>query len=117
MRETCKPWAEISQGDPGIRIPPACAVCWWFAVDFCGLAVLQVSARQVNQAALARAVAVLGSLCADVGIRAQLAQSRECWQASLELLVREPGLDSQPSLPFLCSPHSPEPSGSVWDLG
>ncbi|NWY69513.1 TTC12 protein, partial [Erithacus rubecula] len=43
-------------------------------------------ARQVEQAALARAVGVLGSLCADVGLRAQLAQSRECWQACLQLL-------------------------------
>ncbi|TRZ15911.1 hypothetical protein HGM15179_011259 [Zosterops borbonicus] len=47
---------------------------------------LLACARQVNQAALARAVAVLGSLCADVGLRAQLAQSRECWQACLQLL-------------------------------
>ncbi|NWR12746.1 TTC12 protein, partial [Paradoxornis webbianus] len=47
---------------------------------------LLVCARQVNQAALARGVAVLGSLCADVGLRAQLAQSRECWQACLQLL-------------------------------
>ncbi|XP_041269824.1 tetratricopeptide repeat protein 12 [Onychostruthus taczanowskii] len=47
---------------------------------------LLVCARQVQQAALARAVAVLGSLCADVVLRAQLAQSRECWQACLELL-------------------------------
>ncbi|NXU34696.1 TTC12 protein, partial [Drymodes brunneopygia] len=47
---------------------------------------LLVCARQVGRAALARAVAVLGSLCADVGIRAQLAQSRECWQACLQLL-------------------------------
>ncbi|XP_074415602.1 tetratricopeptide repeat protein 12 isoform X3 [Zonotrichia albicollis] len=47
----------------------------------------QVSARQVPWAALARALAVLGRLCADVGLRAQLAQSRECWQAGLELLA------------------------------
>ncbi|NXC80924.1 TTC12 protein, partial [Cercotrichas coryphoeus] len=47
---------------------------------------LLVCARQVNQAALARAVGVLGSLCADVGLRAQLAGSRECWQACLQLL-------------------------------
>ncbi|NXQ37644.1 TTC12 protein, partial [Catharus fuscescens] len=47
---------------------------------------LLVCARQVKQAALARAVAVLGSLCADVGLRAQLAQSRECWQGCLQLL-------------------------------
>ncbi|NWI06465.1 TTC12 protein, partial [Tichodroma muraria] len=48
---------------------------------------LLVCAGQVNQAALARGVAVLGSLCADVGLRAQLARSRECWQACLELLL------------------------------
>ncbi|XP_057897222.1 tetratricopeptide repeat protein 12 isoform X3 [Melospiza georgiana] len=47
----------------------------------------QVGARQVPWAALARALAVLGRLCADVGLRAQLAQSRECWQAGLELLA------------------------------
>ncbi|NXM93768.1 TTC12 protein, partial [Sylvia borin] len=47
---------------------------------------LLVCARQVNQAALARGVAVLGSLCADVGLRAQLAQSRGCWHACLQLL-------------------------------
>ncbi|NXT70915.1 TTC12 protein, partial [Chaetops frenatus] len=47
---------------------------------------LLVCARQVNQAALARGVAVLGNLCADVGLRAQLAQSRECCQACLQLL-------------------------------
>ncbi|XP_058675171.1 tetratricopeptide repeat protein 12 [Ammospiza caudacuta] len=48
---------------------------------------LLVSARQVPWAALARALAALGRLCADVGLRAQLAQSRECWQAGLELLA------------------------------
>ncbi|NXH06110.1 TTC12 protein, partial [Loxia leucoptera] len=47
---------------------------------------LLVCARQVPWAALAQGLAVLGRLCADVGLRAQLAQSRECWQASLELL-------------------------------
>ncbi|NXO45889.1 TTC12 protein, partial [Locustella ochotensis] len=47
---------------------------------------LLVCAGQVNQAALARGMGVLGSLCADVGLRAQLAQSRECWQACLQLL-------------------------------
>ncbi|NXD29168.1 TTC12 protein, partial [Spelaeornis formosus] len=47
---------------------------------------LLVCARQVNQAALARGVGVLGSLCADVRLRAQLARSRDCWQACLELL-------------------------------
>ncbi|NWH95513.1 TTC12 protein, partial [Aegithalos caudatus] len=55
---------------------------------------LLVSARQVNQAALAQAVALLGSLCADVGMRAQLAQSRECWQACLQLLDGDPGASS-----------------------
>ncbi|NXR53593.1 TTC12 protein, partial [Hippolais icterina] len=55
---------------------------------------LLVCARQVNQAALARGVAVLGSLCADVGLRAQLAQSRECWQACLQLLDGAPGASS-----------------------
>ncbi|NWV06809.1 TTC12 protein, partial [Ptilonorhynchus violaceus] len=44
------------------------------------------SSRLVNQAALARAVGAVGSLCADVGLRAQLARSRECWQGCLELL-------------------------------
>nr|XP_031362691.1 tetratricopeptide repeat protein 12 [Lonchura striata domestica] len=37
-------------------------------------------------AQLARAVAALGSLCADVGLRAQLARSGQCWQACLQLL-------------------------------
>ncbi|NXY23392.1 TTC12 protein, partial [Atrichornis clamosus] len=47
---------------------------------------LLACARQVNQGALARAVGIVGSLCADVGMRAQLAQSRLCWQACLQLL-------------------------------
>ncbi|CAN8199070.1 unnamed protein product [Coccothraustes coccothraustes] len=47
-------------------------------------------ARQVPWAALARGLAVLGRLCADVGLRAQLAESRECWQACLELLDGSP---------------------------
>ncbi|XP_014740139.1 PREDICTED: tetratricopeptide repeat protein 12 [Sturnus vulgaris] len=55
---------------------------------------LLVCAGQVNQAALARAVAVLGSLCADVGLRAQLARSRECWQACLQLLEGCPDASS-----------------------
>ncbi|KAM7030360.1 tetratricopeptide repeat protein 12 isoform 2-T2 [Acridotheres tristis] len=55
---------------------------------------LLVCAGQVNQAALARAVAVLGSLCADVGLRAQLARSRECWQGCLQLLEGCPGASS-----------------------
>ncbi|NXS52352.1 TTC12 protein, partial [Brachypteracias leptosomus] len=44
------------------------------------------SARLVNQAALARCVGILGSLCADPAVRGQLAESKECWQACLELL-------------------------------
>ncbi|KAL2295762.1 hypothetical protein Nmel_017283 [Mimus melanotis] len=51
-------------------------------------------ARQANRAALARAVGVLGSLCADVGLRAQLAQSRECWQGCLQLLEESPAASS-----------------------
>ncbi|XP_015505045.1 tetratricopeptide repeat protein 12 isoform X2 [Parus major] len=47
---------------------------------------LLVGARQVEQAALARVLALLGSLCADVVLRAQLAQSRQCWHACLQLL-------------------------------
>ncbi|NXO28113.1 TTC12 protein, partial [Cisticola juncidis] len=46
---------------------------------------LLVSPGQVTPA-LARGVAVLGGLCADAGLRAQLAQSRECWQGCLQLL-------------------------------
>ncbi|NXB76899.1 TTC12 protein, partial [Donacobius atricapilla] len=55
---------------------------------------LLVCARQVNQAALAHGVAVLGSLCADVGLRAQLAQSGQCWQACLQLLEGCPDASS-----------------------
>ncbi|NXQ35546.1 TTC12 protein, partial [Alaudala cheleensis] len=51
---------------------------------------LLVCARQVNPWALARGVALLGSLCADVGLRAQLAQSRQCWQGCLHLLEECP---------------------------
>ncbi|NWW76710.1 TTC12 protein, partial [Climacteris rufus] len=47
---------------------------------------LLACARQVQQGALARAVGTMGSLCADVGIRAQLAHSRDCWQGCLQLL-------------------------------
>ncbi|KFU89413.1 Tetratricopeptide repeat protein 12, partial [Chaetura pelagica] len=47
---------------------------------------LLASARLVNQAALARCVGIMGSLCADAATREQLAGSRECWQACLELL-------------------------------
>ncbi|NXF77713.1 TTC12 protein, partial [Sclerurus mexicanus] len=47
---------------------------------------LLASARLVNQAALARAIGTVGSLCADPGLRARLAESRECWQGCLKLL-------------------------------
>ncbi|NXG50435.1 TTC12 protein, partial [Psilopogon haemacephalus] len=47
---------------------------------------LLASAQLVNQAALARCVGIVGSLCAAVGIRVQLAECRECWQACLQLL-------------------------------
>ncbi|NXK87148.1 TTC12 protein, partial [Formicarius rufipectus] len=43
-------------------------------------------ARLVNQAALARAIGIMGSLCADPGIRGRMAESRECWQGCLKLL-------------------------------
>ncbi|NXX35402.1 TTC12 protein, partial [Nicator chloris] len=55
---------------------------------------LLVCAGRLRQAALARGVGVLGSLCADVGLRAQLAQSRECWQACLQLLDGDPDASS-----------------------
>ncbi|XP_051494388.1 tetratricopeptide repeat protein 12 isoform X2 [Apus apus] len=47
---------------------------------------LLTSARLVNQAALARCVGIMGTLCADAATREQLAESRECWQACLKLL-------------------------------
>ncbi|KFV61107.1 Tetratricopeptide repeat protein 12, partial [Dryobates pubescens] len=47
---------------------------------------LLASAKLVNQAALARCAGILGSLCAAVGIRVQLAESRQCWQACLQFL-------------------------------
>ncbi|XP_050178960.1 tetratricopeptide repeat protein 12 isoform X3 [Myiozetetes cayanensis] len=57
---------------------------------------LLVSGRQVNLAALSCAIGIMGSLCADPGIRAQLAESRDCWQGCLKLL--EESLDgSTPS--------------------
>ncbi|NWI95739.1 TTC12 protein, partial [Pitta sordida] len=52
---------------------------------------LLASGRQVNQAALACAIGIVGSLCAEPGTREQLAGSRECWQGCLELL--DEGLD------------------------
>ncbi|NXM74562.1 TTC12 protein, partial [Serilophus lunatus] len=47
---------------------------------------LLASARLVNQAALACAIGIMGSLCAEPGTRSQLGQSRECWQGCLQLL-------------------------------
>ncbi|NXB92161.1 TTC12 protein, partial [Vidua chalybeata] len=61
---------------------------------------LLARAGQAERAALARAVAVLGSLCADVQLRAQLARSRHCWQACLQLLVKEPGAALVPAWVF-----------------
>ncbi|XP_041890256.1 tetratricopeptide repeat protein 12 isoform X7 [Corvus kubaryi] len=40
--------------------------------------------RQVNPAGTALTVGMVGSLCADAEVRAQLARSRECWQACLD---------------------------------
>lgn len=84
------------------------------ALIFPSLPVFQGRFRQGSRAGAALAVAVVGSLCADAEVRARLARSRECWQACL---VKQPGECSQPSLPFVCSPHSPETFHSVWDLG
>ncbi|NXE23377.1 TTC12 protein, partial [Ardeotis kori] len=47
---------------------------------------LLTSARLVNQAALARCIGVMGNLCADVVIRTQMAECKECWQACLKLV-------------------------------
>ncbi|NWI54044.1 TTC12 protein, partial [Calyptomena viridis] len=47
---------------------------------------LLAGARRVNQAALACAIGIVGSLCAEPGSRRQLAGSRGCWQGCLELL-------------------------------
>uniref|UniRef100_A0A8C4XS84 Tetratricopeptide repeat protein 12 n=1 Tax=Falco tinnunculus TaxID=100819 RepID=A0A8C4XS84_FALTI len=47
---------------------------------------LLTSARLVNPAALARCIGIMGSLCADVVIRMQMAECRECWQACLKLV-------------------------------
>ncbi|NWV65794.1 TTC12 protein, partial [Malurus elegans] len=63
---------------------------------------LLVCARQVNQAALARALGVLGTLSADVELRAQLAGSRDCWQGCLLLLFPGVGTPWCPlSSPFV----------------
>ncbi|XP_048184735.1 tetratricopeptide repeat protein 12 isoform X10 [Corvus hawaiiensis] len=40
--------------------------------------------RQVKPAGTALTVGMVGSLCADAEVRAQLARSRECWQACLD---------------------------------
>ncbi|XP_065508064.1 tetratricopeptide repeat protein 12 isoform X2 [Caloenas nicobarica] len=47
---------------------------------------LLTSAKLVNQAALARCIGVMGNLCADVAIRMQMAECKECWQACLKLV-------------------------------
>ncbi|NWS23245.1 TTC12 protein, partial [Pachyramphus minor] len=47
---------------------------------------LLASAREVNLAALSCAIGIMGSLCADPGIRTRMAESRECWQGCLKLL-------------------------------
>ncbi|XP_009953032.1 PREDICTED: tetratricopeptide repeat protein 12, partial [Leptosomus discolor] len=44
------------------------------------------SAKLANQAALARCIGITGNLCADVVIRAQMAECKECWQACLKLV-------------------------------
>ncbi|XP_064326908.1 tetratricopeptide repeat protein 12 isoform X3 [Phalacrocorax carbo] len=47
---------------------------------------LLTSAKLVNEAALARCIGIMGNLCADVVIRTQMAESKECWQACLKLV-------------------------------
>ncbi|NWS40223.1 TTC12 protein, partial [Probosciger aterrimus] len=47
---------------------------------------LLTSAKLVNQAALARCIGIMGNLCADVVIRMQMAECKECWQAGLKLV-------------------------------
>ncbi|NXJ02742.1 TTC12 protein, partial [Psophia crepitans] len=48
---------------------------------------LLTSAKLVNQAALARCIGIMGNLCADVAIRMRMAESKECWQGCLKLVV------------------------------
>ncbi|KAM6334652.1 tetratricopeptide repeat protein 12 isoform 7-T7 [Alca torda] len=48
---------------------------------------LLTSAKLVNQAALARCIGIMGNLCADVVIRMQMAECKECWQACLKLVA------------------------------
>ncbi|XP_054079158.1 tetratricopeptide repeat protein 12 isoform X4 [Rissa tridactyla] len=47
---------------------------------------LLTSVKLVNQAALARCIGIMGNLCADVVIRMQMAECKECWQACLKLV-------------------------------
>ncbi|NXJ17446.1 TTC12 protein, partial [Dicrurus megarhynchus] len=51
---------------------------------FPSLPVFQGRLRQENRAGTALTVGMVGSLCADAELRAQLARSRECWQACLD---------------------------------
>ncbi|NWY15008.1 TTC12 protein, partial [Aphelocoma coerulescens] len=51
---------------------------------FPSLPVFQGRFRRVNPAGRALPVGMVGSLCADAEVRAQLARSRECWQACLD---------------------------------
>ncbi|KFR03179.1 Tetratricopeptide repeat protein 12, partial [Opisthocomus hoazin] len=47
---------------------------------------LLTSAKLVNQAAFARCIGIMGNLCADVVIRMQMAECKECWQACLKFV-------------------------------
>ncbi|XP_053943095.1 tetratricopeptide repeat protein 12 isoform X2 [Cuculus canorus] len=47
---------------------------------------LWTSVKLVNQTALARCIGIMGNLCADVVIRAWMAECRECWQACVKLV-------------------------------
>ncbi|NXC20665.1 TTC12 protein, partial [Corythaeola cristata] len=47
---------------------------------------LLISAKLVNQAALAHCIGIMGNLCADAVIRMQMAECKECWQACLKLV-------------------------------
>uniref|UniRef100_A0A8C8ECT4 Tetratricopeptide repeat protein 12 n=1 Tax=Otus sunia TaxID=257818 RepID=A0A8C8ECT4_9STRI len=51
-----------------------------------------LSGLLVNQAALACCIGIMGTLCADVVIRMQMAECKEYWQACLKLVVKK--LDS-----------------------
>ncbi|XP_051668125.1 tetratricopeptide repeat protein 12 isoform X2 [Manacus candei] len=52
---------------------------------------LLACARGVDLAALSCAISIMGSLCAEPGIRSCMAQSRECWQGCLQLLESPEG--------------------------